>query len=109
MSEIVNCCIQSNINTKIENLPDKYETNVGQLSPSDRIRICIARAMIREPKILLWDNPSVDDHNQSAALEETLEKIKCHRTSLVTGQRLTRPNAHKISVFREGHLKSLDS
>ncbi len=94
----------------IERLPEGLETRVGErgvmLSGGQRQRIAIARAVLRNPRILILDEATSSLDTQSEALvQDALQKVTKHRTTLVIAHRLTTiRNAHKILVLKEGHL-----
>ncbi|KAM0885954.1 hypothetical protein ACQ4PT_030012 [Festuca glaucescens] len=94
----------------IENLPNGYETTVGQrgaqLSGGQKQRIAVARAILKNPKILLLDEAtSALDLESERIVQEALNKIMTGRTTVVVAHRLsTVRNAHCISVVSEGKI-----
>ena len=94
----------------IVKLPQGMDTVVGErgvmLSGGQRQRIAIARAVLRDPRILILDEATsaLDTHSE-ALVQDALQRIMQHRTTLVIAHRLsTVRNAHKILVVKEGHI-----
>lgn len=92
-------------------LPDGYETVVGdrgiKLSGGQRQRISIARAILKDPPILILDEAtSAVDNETEAAIQRSLERIAVGRTTIVIAHRLsTVRNADQIFVLERGRLK----
>ena len=94
----------------IEDFPDGFKTLVGergiQLSGGQRQRIAIARAILRDPDILILDEAtSALDSLSETEVQKALEELMKERSTLVIAHRLsTIKNAHKIAVLREGGI-----
>jgi ABC-type multidrug transport system fused ATPase/permease subunit len=108
--EIIDAAIQSNAWDFIQSFPDKLETIVGergiQLSGGQRQRLAIARAVLKNPKILILDEATSSLDSESERLvQEALEKLMYGRTSVVIAHRLaTVRNSDRIIVLDEGKI-----
>ncbi|MBX3466297.1 MAG: ABC transporter ATP-binding protein [Planctomycetes bacterium] len=94
----------------ITRLPDGYETVVGErgnrLSTGERQRIAIARALLKDPSVLILDEPtSALDAESEAAVQEALGRLVRGRTTFVVAHRLaTVVDADRILVLRDGRI-----
>jgi ATP-binding cassette subfamily B protein len=94
----------------IRSLPQGYDTIVGErgqkLSGGQRQRLAIARAIVKDPPILVLDEAtSAVDNETEAAIQRSLEKITVNRTTIAIAHRLsTIRNADCIYVMEQGQL-----
>jgi ATP-binding cassette subfamily B protein len=94
----------------IEQLPQGYDTIVGErgqkLSGGQRQRLAIARAILKNPPILILDEAtSAVDNETEAAIQRSLERITQNRTTIAIAHRLsTIRNADRIYVMEQGKL-----
>ncbi len=101
---------KANAEEFIQSFPDGYDTIVGergiQLSGGQRQRIAIARAVLRDPAILILDEATSSLDSESERLvQEALDKLMKGRTSFVVAHRLsTIKNADKILVVDQGKI-----
>jgi len=97
----------------IENLSDKFESLVGErglnLSGGQRQRLAIARAFLRNPKILLLDEATASLDSQSeAVVQEALANLMKGRTTFVIAHRLsTIVDAHQIVFVEDGRVTGI--
>ncbi|MEG5140093.1 ABC transporter ATP-binding protein [Microcoleus sp. A6-C6] len=108
--EIVNAAQIAEADEFIAQLPDGYNTIVGErgqkLSGGQRQRIAIARAVLKNPPILILDEAtSAVDNETEAAIQRSLERITKNRTTIAIAHRLsTVRNADCIFVMEQGQV-----
>jgi len=109
-AEIREAAQRSGASEFIEALPEKYETQLGErgatLSVGQRQKIAIARAIIRNPVLLILDEPTAAlDPISSAQLNETLNSLAGGRTTFRVSHRLSEVRAADlILVMEDGRL-----
>jgi ATP-binding cassette subfamily B protein len=108
--EIVAAARAANAHDFIMRLPEGYETVLGEgggrLSVGERQRITIARALVKDPPLILLDEATCSlDAESEATVQEALERLMAGRTTLVVAHRLaTVVNADRIIVLKEGRI-----
>lgn len=109
-SEIIAAAQIAEADDFITQLPQGYETIVGErgqkLSGGQRQRLAIARAILKNPPILILDEAtSAVDNETEAAIQRSLEKITINRTTIAIAHRLsTIRNADRIYVMEAGKI-----
>ena len=108
--KIIEAAKAANIHDFILSLPEAYDTDVGErghrLSGGEKQRVSIARALLRDPRILILDEAtsSVDTATESL-IQQALERLMENRTSIIIAHRLsTLRNADKIVVIDHGEI-----
>jgi len=108
--DIENASQMAAIDGFIDNLPDRYETMVGErglkLSGGEKQRVAIARAILKQPSIFLFDEAtSALDSRTEKEIQQSLNEVSKTRTTLVIAHRLsTIIDADEILVLAEGRV-----
>lgn len=108
--EMIAAARSANIHDFIVSLPEGYDTVVGErafrLSGGERQRLSIARVLLKNPRILIMDEPTSNlDARSEALIQQALDNLLQGRTSLIIAHRLsTILNADRILVMNQGRL-----
>ena len=113
--EIVKACCAADDNDFIMSFPDGYDTQIGQggltVSGGQRQRLCIARALLKRPKILIFDDSlsAVDNATEGKIINALLKEYQ-DTTIVMISQRLSSiQNADKIVVLNDGEMDAVGS
>lgn len=102
-------------NEFIERLPDAYESRIerggSNLSGGQRQRLCIARALLKKPKIIIFDDStSAVDTQTDAKIRENLKNAMKDTTKIIIAQRISSiQDADRILVMDEGRISGFDT
>ena len=108
--DLENACRVANIHNFIQDMPDGYDTIVGErgyrLSGGEKQRIALARVILKDPRILVLDEATSSlDSESEALIQDALKKVMAGRTSIVIAHRLsTILAADQILVFDRGRI-----
>ena len=109
--EIIRAAKAANAHDFILRMPDSYEMRIGEggagLSGGERQRISIARAILRDPRILILDEATSSvDVETERLIQDALQNLMRSRTTFIIAHRLsTLQNVDKVAVFQNGLLK----
>lgn len=108
--ELISASKSANAHEFIQQLEKGYDTLVGEkgvkLSGGERQRIAIARALLKDPKILVLDEAtSALDNRSESLIQEAMDRLRADRTTFIIAHRLsTVRNADKIIVLDKGRV-----
>lgn len=111
--EVIAAAKAANAHGFIQDLPEGYETTVGErgvkLSGGQKQRIAIARVFLKNPPLLILDEAtSALDLESEALIQDSLERLAKERTTLIVAHRLsTITHADKIFVIDSGQVKEM--
>jgi ATP-binding cassette subfamily B protein len=112
---IVDMAKLAHVDHNIQEFPDRYETLLGErgvnLSGGQKQRLSIARALVREPKLLLLDDcfSALDSETEEIILSN-LKKVQKNRTTIIVSHRISSlRNADRIIVLDHGQLSEQGS
>ena len=110
--EIVQACKLACADEFVKTLPDGYETHIEQggtnVSGGQKQRLCIARALLKNPKVLILDDStSAVDTKTDAMIQQALAEYIPSTTKIVIAQRISSiQNADQIIVMDEGKISA---
>lgn len=110
LNDVIAAARAAGLEEFINELPDRYETMLGErganLSGGERQRLAIARAILRQPAILIFDEATSHlDTRTERAIQESLQSVFSERTVLLVAHRLsTVRDADLICVMHEGRV-----
>ncbi|ABR35427.1 ABC transporter ATP-binding protein [Clostridium beijerinckii] len=108
--ELIDACKQAQADEFIESLPNKYDTFIEQggtnVSGGQKQRLCIARALLKKPKILILDDStSAVDTKTDALIRKAFKETIPNTTKIIIAQRISSvQDADKIVVLNDGKI-----
>ncbi|MDR0974520.1 MAG: ABC transporter ATP-binding protein/permease [Ruminococcus sp.] len=111
--EIERVCKLACADSFIEQFPDRYDTYIEQggtnVSGGQKQRLCIARALMKKPKVLILDDStSAVDTKTDAQIRKALREEIPHTTKLIIAQRVASvEDADKIIILDDGHISAM--
>lgn len=111
--EMIHACKLAQAHEFIESFPDKYDTHIEQggtnVSGGQRQRLCIARALLKKPKILILDDStSAVDTKTDAYIRKAFREEIPDITKIIIAQRISSiQDADRIVVLNEGRIESV--
>ena len=109
-AEVANALAMANAQQFIDEMPEGLDTEIGErgasLSGGQRQRLAIARAIIRDPKILILDEAtSALDTESELLIQDAISKLRKDRTTFIVAHRLsTVRDADRIAVMENGRI-----
>ncbi len=113
--EIIRVCKLAQADDFIQNFPDKYDTYIEQggtnVSGGQKQRLCIARALLKKPKILILDDStSAVDTKTDALIRKAFREEIPDTTKLIIAQRIASvEDADKVIILNEGKVVAFDT
>jgi len=111
--EIIDACQSAQAHDFILSFPDGYDTDLGQggvnVSGGQKQRLCIARALLKKPKIIILDDSTsaVDTATDSKIRQAFKDKLT-NTTTIIIAQRITSVcDADKIIILNEGKIEAI--